>query len=109
MNKKILSLFSRKNRRVFALGVACIASSFAIGIQSVGEVQPVTLIEAGAIGYSGDLNGDGSVTVKDAIRILEISQGYAVASPRELMADPNRDGYLTVDDAMRILSELPNL
>ncbi len=108
MYTKFLNLFSRRSRRVLALGVVCIASSFAIGIQSVGEVQPVTLIEAGSIEQTGDVNGDGRLTVEDAIYVLEVSEGYVSASPRELMADPNKDGQFTVSDAIRILNELPN-
>ena len=108
MHKNILSLFSRRNRRVVVLGAASVASSFAIGIQSAGEVQPVTLIEAGSVEQAGDVNGDGSVTVQDAIDVLEVAAGYEKATARALMADPNRDGRLTVNDALRILSELPN-
>ena len=94
---------------MLALGTACVLSSFFIGTQSVGEIQPVTLIKAGNIDQTGDVNGDGSVTVRDAVRILEITQGYAQAEPSDLKADPNKDGVLTVDDAIRILSDLPNL
>lgn len=94
---------------MLGLGTACVLSSFFIGIQSVGEVQPVTLIEAGNIELTGDVDGDGNVDIQDALRILEIAQGYRDATPQELRADPNGNGMLTIDDAVRILSELPNL
>ena len=106
MYTNILSLFSRRNRRVLALGVACIVSSFAIGIQSVGEIQPVTLIEAGSVQQAGDMDGNGSIDIQDAISVLEIAQGYKEATPDQLRADPNGDGQLTVDDALRILATL---
>ena len=106
MYTSIRSLLSQRNLRAIALGTVCIVSSFAIGIQSVGEVQPVTLIEAGSIEQPGDIDGDGDVDLQDAIRILEIAQGYEPVTPAELKADPNRDGALTVDDALRILTVL---
>ena len=106
MYTKFLSLFSRRNSRVLMLGTACVVSSFAIGIQSVGEVQPVTLIEAGAVQELGDVDGSGGVEIQDVITILEIAQGYSEATPAQLRADPNADGQLTVADAMRILETL---
>ncbi|PIR49182.1 hypothetical protein COU80_00330 [Candidatus Peregrinibacteria bacterium CG10_big_fil_rev_8_21_14_0_10_55_24] len=107
MYTSIRSLFpSRRNLRALALGAVCIVSSFAIGIQSVGEVQPVTLIEAGSIEQPGDIDGDGDIDLQDVIHILEIAQGYEPVTPANLMADPNRDGALTVDDALRILTVL---
>jgi len=106
MYTKFLSFFSRRNRRVVALGVVCVVSSFAVGIQSVGEVQPVALIEAGSIQEAGDVDGSGSIDVRDAIRILEVAQGFSEPTPEELKADPNGDGMLTVSDAVRILQML---
>ncbi|MCF7844516.1 MAG: hypothetical protein K9M03_01660 [Kiritimatiellales bacterium] len=106
MYTKFFSIFSRRNSRVLALGTACVVSSFAIGIQSVGEVQPVTLIEAGSIQEQGDVDGSGSVDIQDVIDILEIAQGYEVATPAQLRADPNSDGQLTVADALSILETL---
>ena len=106
MYTKFFSLFSRRNRRVMVLGVVCVVSSFAVGIQSVGEVQPVALIEAGSIQEAGDVDGSGSVDVRDAIRILEVAQGFSQPTPAELKADPNGDGQLTVEDALRILKTL---
>ena len=106
MYTKFFSLFSRRNARVAVLGTACVVSSFAIGIQSVGEVQPVTLIEAGAVQEQGDMDGSGSIDIQDVILILEIAQGYREASPAQLRADPNTDGQLTVTDALRVLETL---
>lgn len=94
----------RKNARLMALSVLCLATSFAVGIQTAGEVQPVSLIEAGSIEQAGDVDGSGIVDIQDVISILEISQGYAVATPQQLKLDPNGDGQLTVDDALRLLS-----
>lgn len=96
----------RKKAKLIAYGMLSIALSFVVGTQSVGEVQPFTLIEAGSTELAGDVDGNGMVDLQDVIRILEISQGYAVATPAELAADPVRDGQLTVDDALRVLSTL---
>ncbi len=92
----------RKYAGISTLGAASIASSFFLGIQSVGEVQPFTLIEAGTV-LAGDMNEDGFVNVEDAIIILEVSEGYQDATPEQLLADPNDDGVLTVSDALHIL------
>lgn len=96
----------RRNVKMLAIAAACLTSSFFLGIQTAGDIQPVSLIEAGGLPLSGDIDGNGSVGLEDVIFILEVSQGYVVASPDQLRADPNGDGRLTVDDALRILSTL---
>ncbi len=88
------------------LGTACMATSFTVGIQTAGDVQPFTLIEAGSSTVSGDVNGNGALDIQDAITILEIAEGYRKATPAALSADPNDDGVLTVSDALQVLSEL---
>jgi hypothetical protein len=101
--------FSRPRQflRILLLGGVCVAASFIIGIQSAGEVHPVSLIEAGAPSRTGDVNGDGVVDTRDAVFILEVVQGYRVAAPEQLLADPDGDGTLTVNDAIRVLNTLP--
>ena len=66
---------------MLSLGTLCIIGSFVLGIQTAGEVQPVTLIEAGSIEQAGDVDGSGSVDIEDAIFILEVTQGYRFAEP----------------------------
>lgn len=94
----------RRNLKVIATGAACIVGAFLIGIQSSGDVQPVSLIKAGGTTIAGDMNGDGILDVSDAIIILEVVNGYTVATSEQLRADPNSDGQLTIDDAIEILS-----
>ena len=98
--------YVRRNIKLLSLGALCLVSSFAIGVQTAGEVQPFTIIEAGGLEQAGDIDGNGFVDLQDAIAILEISEGYASASPEQLRADPNGDGVLTVSDAMAILSTI---
>ncbi len=98
--------YIRRNIQLLALTTLCLVSSFAIGMRTAGNVQPVRLIEAGGTLQAGDIDADGIVSISDAIAILEIAQGYTVATPEQLSADPNDDGALTVDDAIRILSIL---
>ena len=98
---------SRQFLRALLLGGICIAASLIIGIQSAGEVHPVSLIEAGAPTHIGDMDGDGIASMQDAIIILEIVQGYRTAAPEQLLADPDGDGTLTVNDALRVLRTLP--
>lgn len=96
----------RRNLKVLASGAACIIGSFVIGIQTAGDVQPVSLIQAGGTPYAGDVDGSGTVDVSDVLIILEVAQGYSSATTDQLKADPNGDGQLTVDDAIGILSTL---
>lgn len=107
MYTKFLSYF-RKNLRVFMLTTMCVVGSFALGIQSAGEVQPIALIEAGNVELPGDIDGSGVLDIHDAILILEVAQGYKKVSPEQLRADPNGNGVLTVDDALSVLSQLIN-
>lgn len=88
------------------MGAATIASAFFIGIETAGDIHPVSLIEAGSGDIRGDINGNGTLDLGDAIAILEIVQGYRDPAPEELRGDPSGDGLLTVDDALRILATL---
>lgn len=96
----------RKNIKLLTLSVLSMAMSFSVGMHTAGNVQPVTLIEAGGMEKPGDMDGNGIVNVSDAIVALEIVRGYRTAGAVELAADPNRDGEITVDDALRILSTI---
>ncbi len=95
-----------KHLQIYLLGVLCVVSSFSLGVRTAGDVQTVAPSEAGGIRLTGDINEDGQVTVRDAIDILEVAQGYEAATVEQLLADPNADGSLTVEDALRILEDL---
>ncbi|MDD5623749.1 MAG: hypothetical protein PHI23_03500 [Candidatus Peribacteraceae bacterium] len=99
-------ILSGQSLKMLGLGAMCVVASFAVGIRTAGEVQPITLIEAGSTAQQGDMDGSGSIDLQDVISILEIAQGYHTPSPRELLADPNGDGQLTVDDALRLLRQI---
>ncbi len=109
MPRKKSSLIWQKQLPIFALGALAIVSSFAVGIRTAGDIETVAPSEAGGIRISGDVDNDGRLTVRDAIEILEVSQGYEEATPVQLLADPNADGRLTADDAMRVLQDLASL
>lgn len=98
--------FIKRNLQVLSLAAIAMVSSFSLGIQSAGDVRPVSLIQAGTGQKSGDMDGNGFVDVRDVQLILEISQGYKVATSAQLQADPNGDGAISVDDAIRIISKL---
>jgi hypothetical protein len=106
MYTHIRTILSRQNLHVLTLGALAVVGSFSLGIQSAGEVQPISLIEAGSTQIAGDIDGSGEISVQDAIAILEIAKGYEEPTPEQLLADPNGDGLLTVDDAIRILKNL---
>jgi len=91
---------------MLAVGAACLASSFVFGLQTAGNIQPVSLIEAGGSPVTGDIDRSGTVDLNDVVIILEVVQGYRTPTPEMLQRDPNEDGQLNVDDALRILSTL---
>ena len=94
------------NLKVLLIGAATIATSFAVGIQTAGDIHPISLIEAGSSTLAGDVDGNGQIDLQDAIAVLEVVQGYREPTAEELRGDPNSDGVLTVDDALRILHEV---
>ena len=54
--------------------------------------------------HNGDVNGDGSVTVTDAIMALRASMGLITLTPAQReRGDVNNDGNVTVTDAIMIL------
>ena len=104
--KNLRRLSSKRNLQIFALSALCVVGSFTVGIHTAGDVQPIALIQAGSEAHQGDVTGDGAVDERDVVAILEVAEGYRMATPDELKADPNGDGQLTVADAMAILSRL---
>lgn len=53
----------------------------------------------------GDVNADGDIDAKDALRVLNISVGTITPAGAELQAaDVNRDGEVDAKDALRILN-----
>ncbi len=91
---------------VLPLTLLAVVASFAIGLQTAGDVRTIQLSSATDNIHAGDMNADGSVDINDVTIILEVSQGYRTASVAELEADPNGNGELTVDDALRVLRTL---
>lgn len=107
MNTKFLSIISsRKMLQHATLALGCVASAFVIGIQSAGEVQPISLIEAGSMAIRGDFNGSGDIDLQDVHIVLEVVAEYRVPTAEQLLNDPDGDGQLTVDDALRLISIL---
>jgi hypothetical protein len=90
--------------RTIAAGALSVVAAFTVGLRTAGEVEPIGPIQANELELmAGDLNGDGVVDESDVTTALELSEGYEVATPAQLKADPNRDGAITAADAMAIL------
>jgi len=85
------------------LGCASIAASFSLGMYSAGSVQPVSLIEAGSMDVSGDIDHSGSLDIRDVRLILEVVESYREFSLEYLAADFDGDGLLTAKDALRAI------
>lgn len=89
---------------VFA--ITCVIGSFVMGVQTAGEVRPVDRIEAQAnllMHKPGDIDGDGNVTVDDAILALRLYEGKESPTDAALAGDPDRDGSFTLSDLAAIL------
>lgn len=94
---------------MLTLGVLCIVASFSLGIRTSGDVQTIAPTNAADSVLEGDMDGDERLSVQDVILILEIAQGYANPTLRQLQADPNGDGKLTIDDAVSVLHDIAAL
>lgn len=56
----------------------------------------------------GDANGDGKVTITDAVAIVNYILGNASGSFNEAAADVNRDGEITITDAVGVVNIILN-
>lgn len=64
----------------------------------------VVIKEASAISRKGDVDGDGTVTTKDALMLMQCRDGNLILSDDEFRrADLNGDGILSSSEALRIL------
>lgn len=88
------------------LGILCVTGSFAVGVQTAGDVRTVEPTQAGSPEAAGDMDGNGRTDLRDVAIILEVVRGYRDATPELLRADPNADGNLTIDDALSVLDDL---
>lgn len=84
------------------IGALTAAVFFAVGLQTAGGLRTVASLHA-TQATSGDMDGDGAVTIDDAILALEIAEEYQTATAEQRKADPNGDGLITVSDALTIL------
>lgn len=119
MQTKILSILTPRNLSLVVLGITCIAGSLLLGIRSAGEVHtfgPSAVLGANRTEaqqasvlvpiLTGDIDGDGRVTLQDAITLLEVLRGTAKVPPETLLMDPDGSGAFTLDDALWILRSL---
>lgn len=90
----------------------CVTSSFFIGMQSTGNVQTLQSSQAaeerGTVAPKrGDIDGDGILTVSDAILILERADELSEPTSEEVRrGDIDGDFKLTTKDVMRILRSI---
>lgn len=107
---------SRNSRwvRVASVSALCGTAAFVLGLQTAGDVQPFSQLQAAVTGgvhapLHGDYTGDGVLGIEDVQKILEASQEYTTPTAAELdRADIDSDGTLTVRDALRVLTIIRN-
>ncbi len=95
--------------KAIGLSAACGLGAFVLGLQSAGNVQPFSQLQAAVGGFhapvSGDISDDGVLGLDDLQRVLEAAGGYREPTLAELKrGDMDNDGQLTVRDALRILT-----
>lgn len=74
------------------------------------QVASFTVVRAGeADGILGDVDGDGEITVLDAVAVLQYCADMAPENFMENAADTDKDGSIGVRDAVRILEYCANL
>ena len=72
-------------------------------LNAPGEVEPLTGI------VTGDLNGDGAVTITDMLLLKSSILGETLSSEASAAADINFDGNITITDFLRVKSSLLGL
>lgn len=84
-----------------------ITVSDGVSILSKGtETEPYTVVikDASAIATIGDVDGDGVITTKDALMIIQAVNGDLIMTDDQFKrADLNKDGILSSMEALRIL------
>lgn len=107
MHKKKHTNRTLKIAQIAALGILSVVGSFALGIETAGEVHPFARTQAeGTQGpvMQGDVDADGQLTINDAIRVLEFSEGLDTPTVEEIRhGDTDGDLRLTGKDALKIL------
>ncbi len=97
-----------------ALGTMCSALAFAVGMETAGEVHPFATSEAAVehtvtpaqpyAAVQGDIDHDGELTAKDAMRILDFAAGWDTPTTEEVAAgDADGDFHITLKDVERVL------
>lgn len=118
MHTHISQFLSAHTAKLVGFAAACVMGSFLVGIRSAGEVRPFDALKASTFEQvdtvpsetlRGDINGDGLLSVDDAILLLEMVQKERPGSEQALLADPDADGQLTARDALEILRSVQAL
>ncbi|MBI9076096.1 MAG: hypothetical protein JEZ02_11855 [Desulfatibacillum sp.] len=71
------------------------------GLEDANHNGRMDLGETSAARKSGDLNGDGSLTLEDAIRAVQDMAG--MVHPGDRLADMDGDGHITLKEALFVL------
>ncbi len=105
--KHSYSFFGKKSLKTIAIVTSSMTVAFILGIQTAGDVRPIVgEIRAGGTVLLGDLNGNSSIDMDDALQALDIVKGIRSPTPQELAADPDQNFVITVEDILAILDSM---
>ncbi len=73
-----------------------------IGLYSQSTSSDGLVVHSAPVGILGDVNGDGLVTINDALMTARVASGIEVPNFNRILADVNRDGKVDINDALLI-------
>ncbi|MDR2360918.1 MAG: dockerin type I domain-containing protein [Oscillospiraceae bacterium] len=85
--------------------LTCILTNASAAARGKVSGSPIRLTLGGGSGLQGDVNGDGSVTISDAVLLMQSLTGTIAASLPD-GADVNGDGSVTIADAVLLMQIL---
>ena len=105
----VLSKFRNGNLSVIGADGKAVASTGLVGTgcQIVLKGSDGTILDKITVAVQGDINGDGKLTLADAVKVLRCASGTLTLTATETKAaDVDNDGYVGVMDADQIASYL---
>ena len=77
------------------------------GNESDSSIIITAIVSTSSLTADGDMDGDGLVTIVDAVKLLRIALGLNPAEPNSMiLGDMDKDGKLTIQDAVIVIRKV---